>query len=219
MLDALFKSRKKELGIGQQEIADELNISQGAVGHYLGGRNPLNLKAATAFAKILQVNISSFSKRLAKQQEDVLSIVDSSDDYLILSDKIPVISWSDFPNWCESPESFHPSAAEQWFFAPIQCSKNSVFLQVIGDSMWPAYAEGDYILIDPKVEPQHGNDVVVKTPDGKYPLKRLQITPEGKYLLAVNVDHPNRKIEVPEDSLICGVVVVAIKLRVSYSPA
>ncbi|MDZ9007123.1 helix-turn-helix domain-containing protein, partial [Escherichia coli] len=37
-LKALYESKKKELGITQYSIADELGITQGAVGHYLNGR-------------------------------------------------------------------------------------------------------------------------------------------------------------------------------------
>ena len=45
-LKAIYEAKKKTLGLTQQSIADELNASQGAVGHYLNGRNALNTKAA-----------------------------------------------------------------------------------------------------------------------------------------------------------------------------
>ena len=45
-LKALYEAKKKELGITQQSIADALDISQGAVGHYLNGRNALNTAVA-----------------------------------------------------------------------------------------------------------------------------------------------------------------------------
>ncbi|WP_052285665.1 LexA family protein [Kluyvera genomosp. 1] len=66
-LKAIYEAKKKELRISQQDIADSLGISQGAVGHYLNGRNPLNLKVAGVFAKILGVSIEEFSPTLAKQ--------------------------------------------------------------------------------------------------------------------------------------------------------
>lgn len=68
-LKALYDSKKKELGITQADMADELDISQGAVGHYLNGRNPLNLPVAAKFAKLLHEPISSFSPALAKEAE------------------------------------------------------------------------------------------------------------------------------------------------------
>ena len=73
-------------------------------------------------------------------------------------------------------------------------------------SMFPEYREEEYILVDPSVEPRHNDDVVARTPEGTYTFKRLQITPDGTYLLALNVNHPERKIKIPNDSLICGVV-------------
>jgi predicted transcriptional regulator len=51
-LKAIYESKKKSLGITQQDIADKLNITQSAVGHYLNGRNALNVSSALMFAKI-----------------------------------------------------------------------------------------------------------------------------------------------------------------------
>lgn len=70
-LKAIYEAKKKELGISQQDIADALGISQGAVGHYLNGRNQLNTLAAAKFAEILQVKIEDFSPSLAKQATTV----------------------------------------------------------------------------------------------------------------------------------------------------
>ncbi|WP_052740014.1 helix-turn-helix domain-containing protein [Photorhabdus luminescens] len=66
-LKSIFESKKKKLNLSQQTIADEMDISQGAVGHYLNGRNALNAKVASAFAKILNVSICDFSPSLAAE--------------------------------------------------------------------------------------------------------------------------------------------------------
>ena len=83
---------------------------------------------------------------------------------------------------------------------------NAFCLKVVGDSMFPDYREGEIILVEPRLSAQHGDDVVVRTPEGKTTFKRLQITPDGTHLLAVNKEYPNRIIEVPDDTHICGVV-------------
>ena len=64
-LKALYESKKKALGVTQYTIADDLGITQGAVGHYLNGRNALNVDVASGFARILQVSISDFSPSIA----------------------------------------------------------------------------------------------------------------------------------------------------------
>ncbi len=61
-LKAIYDSKKKTLGITQQDIADELNITQSAVGHYLNGRNALNVSSALMFAKILEVQIEELAR-------------------------------------------------------------------------------------------------------------------------------------------------------------
>ena len=65
-LKAIYEAKKKELGISQQDIADTLGISQGAVGHYLNGRNALNMRVAAEFSRILKVSVSDFSPSLAE---------------------------------------------------------------------------------------------------------------------------------------------------------
>lgn len=121
--------------------------------------------------------------------------------------KVPLISWVVAGEWCESPDNFAPGDAEEWLDTPFSVSSRAYCLTLSGDSMSPDYREGEIILVDPGIAPLHGNDIVARTPDGKQTFKRLQITPEGTYLLALNPDHPNRKIEIPEGTTICGVVV------------
>lgn len=64
-LKALYESKKKQLQITQYTLAYEMGISQGAVGHYLNGRNPLNVKVASIFAHLLNVSVNDFSPSIA----------------------------------------------------------------------------------------------------------------------------------------------------------
>lgn len=68
-LNAIYKAKKRELGVTQELIAIEglKANSQSAASHYLTGRNALNAEAAAVFAKYLQVPIQDFSPRLAKE--------------------------------------------------------------------------------------------------------------------------------------------------------
>jgi len=70
-LNFIYKAKKRELGITQEQIAIEgLGAkTQSAASHYLTGKNALNVEAATVFAKYLQVPVSAFSERLAAEIE------------------------------------------------------------------------------------------------------------------------------------------------------
>lgn len=74
----------------------------------------------------------------------------------------------------------------------------------------PKYQDGMIIEVDPDVVAEHGDDVVARLSNGKATFKQLQITPEGRYLVARNPDWPERIIRVPDDTEICGVVIWAM---------
>ncbi|WP_020209010.1 LexA family protein [Gilvimarinus chinensis] len=120
--------------------------------------------------------------------------------------QVPLIAWVAAGAWCDSPDNYAPGDAEEYLDCPFPFSDHSFCLKIVGDSMTPDYREGEYILVDPAIEPKHGDDVVAREPDGRHTFKRLQDTPDGMFLLALNPDHPNRKIQIPPDTRICGVV-------------
>lgn len=206
-LKAIFHAKKTNLAVTQQMLADEIGTTQGAISHYLNGRNALNLKVAVAFSKLLKEPVSKFSKRLAGEQASFTNFINETpEEYSNKLRKVPVISWVKAGKWCESPNSYVFEDADEWIDCHFPFSEDSFCLKVIGDSMSPDYREGEYILVDPTIEPLHNDDVIAQTQDNSYTFKRLQITPEGNYLLALNPDHPQRKIKIPENSSICGVV-------------
>lgn len=94
-------SQKKELGITQYSIADELGITQGAVGHYLNGRNALNVEVASGFARLLQVSIADFSQsiaaKVAEQAESLKS--DANVRYAGNTEQERVSGVKQYPGW------------------------------------------------------------------------------------------------------------------------
>ncbi|WP_445935480.1 helix-turn-helix domain-containing protein [Photorhabdus sp. P32] len=79
-LKSIYESKKKLLHLSQQAIADITDMTQGAVGHYLNGRNALNAKAASSFARILNVSVCDFSPSLAAEITELsTNIVDNNE--------------------------------------------------------------------------------------------------------------------------------------------
>ncbi len=66
-LRSIYYAKKKKLGLNQEEVSNQLGITQGAVSHYLTGKNPLNLHTGQAFAKMLEVSLQDFSTRLYQE--------------------------------------------------------------------------------------------------------------------------------------------------------
>jgi len=129
--------------------------------------------------------------------------------------RVPLISWVKAGEWCESPDLYEPGDADEWIESPFHHGTGSFCLRVAGDSMFPEYRDGEIILVDPTKECRHNSDVVARTPDpdNRTLFKRYQDTPDGQYLLALNPSEPNRKIEMPPGTHICGVVIGSFMKR------
>lgn len=64
---------------------------------------------------------------------------------------------------------------------------NAYALRVRGDSMHPRYRAGEFIVVEPSIEAQPGDDVVVALRDGRKLLKELNWKRDGEVqLLSVN---------------------------------
>lgn len=163
-LKALYESKKKELGLTQYTIADHLGISQGAVGHYLNGRNPLNVPIASEFASLLKVSVGDFSPSLAQTISQYL-INNAGNTYNIHSPKkaydYPLFSTIQAGFFTNEAKAFSLTDAKDWVSTTRKASDNAFWLEVEGHSMTspagsrPSFPEGMLILVDPEelVEP------------------------------------------------------------------
>lgn len=199
-LKAIYEAKKKVLGVTQQSIADELDITQGAVGHYLNGRNPLNLPVASVFARLLKVGVEEFSPTLAKELSEmgVTSVNEPSVPYVIgytLGKRYPVISSVQAGSWCEALEPYSIKDVDQWLESDAHIQGDAFWLRVEGDSMTaPAglsIPEGTFVLFDTGREPINGSLVIAKLSDSnEATFKKLIIDGGQKYLKGLNPQWP-----------------------------
>ena len=82
--------------------------------------------------------------------------------------------------------------------------------------MAPDFKDGEYIYVDPEVESEHGDHIVVFRPGAPEAEFRALIAEGGQRFLApLNPDWPGPRLEpIGEETKICGVVVAKLtKLR------
>lgn len=218
-LKALYESKKKSLGITQQDIADALDITQGAVGHYLNGRNALNLSAALTFSRILKVPVSDFSPTLANEVDSASSpALDRNVTYdgpYAPKGRYPMLSWVSAGAWEEAMEPYSISEINEWYESDVPIQGSGFWLRVEGDSMTaptgPSIPEGHHVLVDTGREPKNGSLVVAKLTDAnEATFKKLIIDGGQKYLKGLNPAWP--MIAINGNCRIIGVVVEA-KIR------
>lgn len=199
-LKALYESKKKELGITQYTIADELGITQGAVGHYLNGRNALNVDIASGFARLLQVSISDFSKSMAAKVAEQAESLSAETNVRFISEykpgrRYPVLSSVQAGSWKEACEPYTLKDIDLWLESDAHIQGEAFWLKVEGDSMTAptgiSIPDGTFVLFDTGREPINGSLVIAKLSDSnEATFKKLIIDGGQKYLKGLNPAWP-----------------------------
>ncbi|MDP5668492.1 S24 family peptidase [Pseudomonas aeruginosa] len=191
----------------------ELDWSEGELGRRAGVPQPTAHRILAGDTKNPRIdNVMKLAKAMGLDGAELLAgkLVPEFDNNVTegpaIKGRVPRISWVQAGTLSEAIDLFEPGYAEEWLDCPFPHSSNAFCLEIRGTSMFPEYRPGELILVEPQLEALHDDDVVARTPDGQATFKRLQISEDGTFLLALNPDFPNRVIHVPEDTTICGVV-------------
>lgn len=199
-LKAIFEAKKKALGISQQTTGDSMGISQAAVGHYLNGRNPLNLNAAHHFAEILNCSIKDFSPRLAAEATRYM-VREETSTYSNLEAAAqppqtrlaPIVSSITAGNWGSAADIHPVGHGEDYEPVPAGASAHSFWMRVKGDSMVspiPAadsFPPGTLVHVEPEMQWEYGDYVVAKLDDSEEATFKQIVEDAGKkYLKPLN---------------------------------
>lgn len=191
-LKAAYMRQRHVLSLTQEKVADELGMNQGSFGHYLNGRNALNLEFASKISRILQVPVSEFSPRLADEMLLMANLAYPASnviegDFSRIREHsnvaptqapykpgkaYPLISWVAAGGWMESCDNFEPGDAEEWISSEENAGQHGYWLEVKGRSMFDpsgqapvSFPPGHRILVQPE-----GFDVI----SGKFYIARLR---------------------------------------------
>ena len=90
---------------------------------------------------------------------------------------------------------------------PAVNDEHAYALEISGDSMMPAYRDGDVIIVSPAAPVRRGDRVVVKSKNGEVMVKELKRqTAKQVELKSLNADHPERTLSLEEVVWIARIV-------------
>ena len=90
---------------------------------------------------------------------------------------------------------------------PAVADPHAYALEISGDSMVPAYRDGDRVIVSPTAPVRRGDRVVVKTTSGEILAKELKRqTARTVELKSLNPEHPDRTIPLSELRWIARIV-------------
>ena len=105
-------------------------------------------------------------------------------------------------------DSGHP-AGKGWeeIALPSAHDEHAYALEISGDSMKPAYRDGDVVVVSPGTPIRRGDRVVVKTSDGEVMVKELKRrTAKTLELQSLNPTHADRTLAVDDVEWIARIV-------------
>lgn len=225
-LHKIFLEKKKALKLTQQKIADELEVTPPSIFAYLNGQIPLNIRAATTFARMLNVPVSAFSRRLAREIDEIVSSQTAwigngnvaSAPHPIRSFSYPLLGWEqiEVAVAMEAVEKFHAGVMKlASHSSETEAGRHAYWLTVRGETMAApsgmTFPEGVLILVSPDITPEDGQFVVAKLKgsiNGTF--RQLRVDAGTQFLRRLNPAYPFDPVDPVNDRWeIVGTVVGA----------
>ena len=174
-LKAIYTAKKSELNLSQLKLGEDYEIgSQGMVWQYLNGKAPLNVDAATKFANALKTTIDAFSPSIALSIEKAnkVSTTNFRSNTQIINNltagsstqSVPLLKWEQTSVFIGTDPRKIPHDQDIQIDHPL--SRYAYALRVTNDFMTSTNSEksiqpNSIIIVDPDIEPQSGDLVIV----------------------------------------------------------
>jgi len=190
--------------ISQVELARNVGIKQQSI-QYLCSGKAAGSKHTAKIAQILGVRPQWLATGEGPMQEGEESNVSPGP---LIQGKVPLISWVRAGEWQEVIDPRIPGDAEDWIETTVQVRTHTFALRVQGDSMEPDFPEGMLIVVEPELDPQSGDFVVVRNGNDAT-FKQLIKDGADWYLKPLNLRYPIKSLE--SRCKIIGVVREAVR--------
>ncbi len=203
MIGERLKSRRKQLGLTQTDIAKVCSVSKSSVSDW--EKDLFQPKDKDLLAQALKT-----TKEWLLTGKGTVEVLPIKNNQL----SVPLINWVQAGSWMDIADEFAFEDGVEYYPCPERHSRSTFALTVIGESMAPDFIPGEIIYVDPEVEAISGSCVVVRqNGDTEATFKQLMFDGSKKYLKALNPNWPTPIIEMLQDAFICGVVIGSYRKR------
>lgn len=120
-----------------------------------------------------------------------------------LRGSVPLISWVQAGDYAEAVDNLSTGEGER-IETTVPVRAHTYALRVTGDSMEPEFPEGCIIIVEPDMEPHHGDHIIVKNGENEATFKQLIQDGADWYLKPINPRYPVKPL--PKGAVFCGVV-------------
>ncbi|VEA68500.1 Uncharacterized HTH-type transcriptional regulator CBU_1416 [Serratia rubidaea] len=204
------KAKMKESRIGQEQLAEHLGVTKGAVSHWLNGRREPGIDIIASIMNYIGVKDFVVNPGKHSSSDGMSSNVTFAGPYK-KGREYPLISWVQAGAWAEAMEPYTLNEIDEWFESDAKVFGNAFWLRVEGDSMTAptgvSVPEGTLVLVDTGREAINGSLVIAKMIDAnEATFKKLIIDGGQMYLKGLNPAWPMKEINGN-----CKIIGVAIQ--------
>lgn len=201
-----IRARRKEMKIRQDALGKMVGVSNAAISQWERSETEPKGDNLLALAKALNCSPNYLHNGDSSQSNVAYHGLNKP------KGSYPLISWVSAGQWMEAVEPYHRKAIDNWYDTTVECSEDSFWLDVQGDSMTSpvglSIPEGMVILVDPEAEPRSGKLVVAKLEGvNEATFKKYVVDAGRKYLKPLNPQY--QMMEIDGNCKIIGVVVDA----------
>lgn len=205
-----LKSKMKELGLTQHELAKKMGVTRSAIAHYVQGTRHPPLRQVIKLATILKVDPAWLQFGKAQGPTNT-----ASQNAKEISNRIPILDWNQALDF--DYDHFRKKSNDQNYLDYFNLEHAGCYALLIkGDSMvsplgqGTSFNQGSYIIVDPNKTPKHGNFVLTIV-HKKEPVLRQYMEEGGTiYLKPLNPQYPLMQLE--RNTKILGIVIAKINL-------
>jgi phage repressor protein C with HTH and peptisase S24 domain len=150
----------------------------------------------------------SVSKALAATNSSIETFVQLIGDGARGTQSVPMLGLAQAGSGGHFDDSGFP-AGKGWdeVALPSSGDEHAYALEISGDSMKPAYRDGDIVIVSPGTAIRRGDRVVVKTSDGEVMVKELKRrTAKQLELQSLNPVHADRTLDADDVAWIARIV-------------
>lgn len=215
----IAKRRMKKLGITQDDLKGPLGVkTRGAVGHYLAGRREMSAEQLRALATALEWSVDQLltggQSREGDQTESVAVLEPISD---IVLRHVPIVGTTQAGPDAHWEELGYPVGYGEEYVDTPSFDRNAYALRVRGGSMGLRIREGEAVVVSPNSEAMPGEEVVVKTHDGRVMVKELAYRRRGEIALdSIGVGYDRIVLREQEIEFMHAVVSIVPASRIRH---
>jgi len=149
------------------------------------------------FLKAYMVDIGEFLRHIGHLPRSLES------DRLGEVKRLPIISWTQAGNWQQICDTSQYDDYGEY----VETDSKGVFaLRVRGESMETEFNEGDIIVINPYLKPEHNDYVVVSNVEGEATFKQLKKYGSTRVLHPLNPKYDDIELRKDTEYRVVGVV-------------